>query len=199
MKNIEKLFIILVIVSTIYRYVHGIGSILFLILSINTLAILYFCLSFALFNNIKFKNIFKKSSYVNISKRRIIFSIFSGISLSIALIGVLFKIQDYPGADLLLVLGLFASISITIIALWKNNKVKGNFYFNILKRTAIISLIIITLMKIPLKNLLNWQYPNDPEYVEAVIKAYNNSDNDSLWQNVKIERKKMQAKENEDY
>ncbi len=199
MKNIEKLFIILVIVSTIYRYVHGIGSILFLILSINTLAILYFCLSFALFNNIKFKNIFKKSSYVNVSKRRIIFSIFSGISLSIALIGVLFKIQDYPGADLLLVLGLFASISITIIALWKNNKVKGNFYFNILKRTAIISLIIITLMKIPLKNLLNWQYPNDPEYVEAVIKAYNNSDNDSLWQNVKIERKKMQAKENEDY
>jgi hypothetical protein len=126
------------------------------------------------------------------------FSIVTGVALSISILGILFKVQAYPGADLLLIFGMFISLIITIVSLWKNNKVEGGFYSNILIRSAIVTIFILILMRIPYRKLLEWQYPNYPDYVEAVIKANNSSDNDSLWENVRMEREKMQAAENKE-
>lgn len=198
MKAVEKTLVIFVLISIIYKYFHGLGSSMLLIVSMNLLAILYFYLSFALFNNINPKDIFKKASYANTTKRRISFAIVTGMALSISILGILFKIQDFPGADLLLIFGMLISLIITVVSLWKNNKDKGNFFSNILVRSAVVTIFILILLRIPERKLLEWQYPNYPDYVEAVIKASNSSDNDSLWENVKIEREKMQAAEDKE-
>ena len=64
-----------------------------LILSLLVLSTLYCYFGFALFNNIRLKEIFKKDRHTEISVLRIIGAVFSGMILSTYVIGILFKLQ----------------------------------------------------------------------------------------------------------
>lgn len=191
MKRVEKVFLIILIVSLIYKYLYGVGSSLLLLLSINILAVFYLYFSFALLNDIEFRKIFKKASYPKNVRKRLAISIFTGIAISTSLMGILFKIQDYPGADLLLLASLGFTMALSLITLYKNYKVDGDFYFNVFIRVGITALIIISMFKIPEKALLEWQYPDSPEYIKAVIDVRNNPKNDSLQEIKRLEFEKM--------
>lgn len=191
MKRVEKVFLIILIVSLIYKYLYGVGSSLLLLLSINLLAVFYLYFSFALLNDIEFRKIFKKASYPKNVRKRLAISIFTGIAISTSLMGILFKIQDYPGADLLLLASLGFTMALSLITLYKNYKVDGDFYFNVFIRVGITALIIISMFKIPEKALLEWQYPDSPEYIKAVIDVRNNPKNDSLQEIKRLEFEKM--------
>jgi hypothetical protein len=86
-------------------------------LSLMLLACFYFYLSFAFFNNVKLRNIFRGSSYKGISASRIIVSIVTGWGLSALCCGILFKIQHYPGGGIMLMAGLITIFIITTILL----------------------------------------------------------------------------------
>ena len=73
----------------------------------------------------------------------------------------------------------------------KIKKSNDTYYPNILKRVAIFGVICIFLFAIPTKPWLNWKYPNNPEYVQAVLEAQENLDNKELWDKVDEETKKM--------
>lgn len=191
MKRVEKVFLIILIVSLIYKYLYGVGSSLLLLLSINILAVFYLYFSFALLNDIEFRKIFKKASYPKNVRKRLAISIFTGIAISTSLMGILFKIQDYPGADLLSLVSLGFTMALSLITLYKNYKVDGDFYFNVFIRVGITALIIISMFKIPEKALLEWQYPDSPEYIKAVIDVRNNPKNDSLQEIKRLEFEKM--------
>lgn len=106
-------------------------------------------------------------------------------------IGILFKFQSWPGATIQLGIGLLGLIIVTIIFLIKMRQNTDNYYSNILKRVFIFGAINIFLFAIPTKTLLNWQYPNNPEYIKAVLDAQAAPNNKELWDIVDEEREKM--------
>lgn len=161
------------------------------VLTLSLLSMIYLYLSFALFNDIRLRNIFKKESYKELSTSRIVGAIGTGIALSATTIGLMFKFQSWPGADLNLGAGLLGLIIVTIIGIVKYRKCKSDYYIRIIKRTAIFGGIGLILMLTPKVSWIEFKYRNHPEYVDALKKAMADPENKSLWTNVEVERQKM--------
>lgn len=191
MKKTELILIGLAVLALVMKFFHLPGSGILTVLTLSSISVIYMYLGFALFNKIRFRKIFKKESYKGISTKRIIGGIGTGLALSFSAIGILFKFQSWPGASMQLSIGLFGLGIVTIISLIKIKKSTDNYYTNILKRVAFFGAICIFLFAIPTKTWLNWKYPNHPEYVNAVLDAQANPDNQELWDNVEEEREKM--------
>ena len=108
-----------------------------------TLSCLYFCLGFALLNNIPLRKIFEADSYKGIGTWRILIAIGTGIVLSILTIGFMFTILSYPVAKTLLVVGIVLAAIIVILALIKNAQDKNQFYRNIILRSFVFMIIAV--------------------------------------------------------
>ena len=106
-------------------------------------------------------------------------------------IGLMFKFQSWPGADLNLGVGLFGLLIVTIIGLTKYFKNKSDYYTRIFKRAAIFGGLGLIIMLTPETTLVEFKYRNHPEYVNALKKAMADPDNSELWDNVETERQKM--------
>jgi hypothetical protein len=150
MKIFEKIVGLLGLLALILKFNHLPGGSVLFVLSLGTLATFYIYLSFALFNNLKLKDLFKKETYLGISKYRIIGSVITGFSLSMLLVGILFSIQHWPGAIFNLASGLVVAFIIFLVAFLKHLKNNTYFYKNILLRLSIFGGIGLTLL------ILNW-------------------------------------------
>ena len=128
MKTTEKILGIIIVLSLVLKIFNIPGNSVLFVFSVSFLVMIYFYLGFALFNEIPLKGIFKKKSYENIHGLRIIGAVFSGMSLSMILAGILFKIQHWPGENTQLASGLVLSAIIILVALSKYIKRKGPFY-----------------------------------------------------------------------
>lgn len=106
-----------------------------------TLSCLYFCLGFALFNDIRLRDIFNVESYEGIGTLRILIAIGTGIALSILTIGFMFSILSYPMAKTLLAVGIVLGAIIIILTLIKNAQEKNQFYRNIILRSLVFVVI----------------------------------------------------------
>ena len=133
----------------------------------------------------------KKNTLSSLTAFPIAVSIISGVGLSIALVGIRFKFQALPGATIQLYLGLFFMLVVSLIALLNFKKDPRKLYSTILKRTVFFSLLCVTLICIPIKTWLTFQYPENPEYVNAVFEYKKNPENDSLRLKMEEEHNKM--------
>lgn len=156
-------------------------------LSTMSLAIIYYIFSFAFFNGIKLKAIFVKDSYKETSVLRIIGSVTTGIGLSSTLIGILFKIQNWPLANNSISAGLFLLIPITIISVIKLFKSRAPFYAKILLRTTIISAAGILFLILTRTDIVKIEFRNYPDYVKAFELYTADPQNDSLRKNLDLE------------
>jgi hypothetical protein len=118
---------------------------------------------------------------------RILGAVATGAVLSVALIGILFKTQRYPGADMQLILGVFGLTIILAFAIFKNLKSASTYYKQIIQRAAVIGGVALFLYSISDSQWLHWRFPNNPEYVEAVLKAQADPQNEELQNEVNIE------------
>jgi hypothetical protein len=118
-----------------------------------TLAIFYY-LSFALLNNIRLRDIFKKEAYMNTNVKRIIGAVGMGMGFSAILMGTLFKLQFWTGAEFQLETGLVFTGILTAIALYFYIRNQTAFLKRIFKRVAIIGLIGMITWLIPEARLL---------------------------------------------
>jgi hypothetical protein len=191
MKKAEIILIGIAVLALIMKMFHLPASGILTVLSLSSLSVIYAYFGFALFNNIRFRRIFKKETYKEISTKRIIGGVGVGIVLSISAIGILFKFQSWPGASMNLIVGIVGLTIVTIIFLIKKKKSADNYYSTILKRVIVFGAICIFLFAIPTKTWLNWKFPNNPEYVQAVLDAQADSNNQELWNKVDDEREKM--------
>ncbi len=191
MKKTEIILLLLFLIALILESFHVQGSNILLFVSLLLISFLYFYLGFALFNNIRFKNIFKKKSYKNISSKRIIGATGTGFNLSIATIGILFKFLLWPGGNLLLMIATFGLSIITLISIIKIPKTKDKYYSKILKRVVIFGTLSLFLFLLPKETWLNWKHPNNPEYVKAIIDYEANPKNQELQKKRNEERDKM--------
>jgi hypothetical protein len=170
-------------------FIPGSGALTVLTLLI--LSTLYFYFGFALFNNIRLRQIFKKDSYRDISSLRILGAVGAGLALSSATNGIMFKFQSWPGADFILGAGLVGLFIVTTIGIIKYSKNKSDYYYGILKRTVIIGGIGLILMFMPKTTWIEIKYRNQPEYVEALKNAIAVPDNKELWDIVERERERQ--------
>lgn len=157
----------------------SIGNV-FLILSFILLALFYLALGFAIFNGIKFREIFKKSSYQNISKKRIFGTLVLGFPFSILILGMLFKIMLWPGAQNMIISGLQFILIVTVI-LTIYYFIKKPFGFKkIFLRIIAITGVSLIIFLIPTKSLIEIYYKNHPEFVELYKNSIDNPNNEQL-------------------
>jgi hypothetical protein len=114
-----------------------------------TLGCLYFYFGFALFNSIRFRNIFKTVSYKGIETWRILTAIGTGLALSVLMIGFMFSVLSYPMAETMLITGIVLTAIIIILALIKIAQVKDKFYWNIILRNFVFMIIAVVFLLLP--------------------------------------------------
>lgn len=146
MNKLEKILGLLIILLLVLKLflIPYIGVLL--TLSTSLLVLLYFPFGFALFNNIRFRNILKKESYNGISTLRIIGSIATGIGFSFMIIGILFKSLSWGTSDKILKTSLYLILIVLIILLIRFLKSKDVFYKMLLIRVLIIGGLEIILL-----------------------------------------------------
>ncbi len=191
MKKTEIIIATLSIIALVLNLLLIPGSSVLTVLTLSILSVFYMYLSFALFNDIRFRNILKKGSYKGKSTKRIVGAVGTGLALSLTTTGLLFKFQSWPGASFNLGTGLVGLLTVAIISTIKYFKNKSEFYTRIFKRIAIFGGLGLILMIIPKTTWIEIKYRNHTEYIDAVKKAMADPDNKELWDNVEIQRQKM--------
>ncbi len=114
-----------------------------------TLSCLYFYLGFALFNGIRFGDIFKNDSYKGIGVWRIMTAIGTGMAISWLTIGFMFSILNYPMAGTFLIAGIVFAAIMIILALIRNVRDKNKFYRNIILRCLVFLIIGVIFLFLP--------------------------------------------------
>lgn len=192
MKKAERIVLYVSIAALLYKIFHGPGSTILVILSLSLLAFIYCYLSFLLFSGIRLRKIFKKSSYKGISARRIIFHVLTGFALGILVNGIIFKIQAWPGASLMLYMGMVGLFPICILlAIDKLILKKGYASLFIMSRSIGFFLLSLVLVLIPFKTWTDWRYSGFPDYAKSLIELHENPQNLELKQKERLEYLKM--------
>lgn len=174
MNKIEIFFTGLILIGFVFKLMHWPFNSELIALGSVFLSMLYFGFSFALLNNIRFRNILKPESYIGVSKLRVFGAIATGLALSFIIIYCLFKLMFWPYGQigLELSLKLFAFLVAVILVLYfikkRNIFLKLNYI-----RFLIIGIIAIALCFVTNNQLVDLYYGSDPEYAEE-YKAYLN-------------------------
>jgi len=113
------------------------------------LGVLYYCLGFALFNDIRFRDIFKADSYKGLGIWRILIAIGTGIGISNLTIGFMFSIMNYPLARALLIEGSVLTLIVFVVAIIKNARDKNQFYRKIMMRCLVFIVLGIIFLLLP--------------------------------------------------
>jgi hypothetical protein len=168
MKLTEKILAVLILAALILKFLLiPFGGIL-IVLSLSTLSIIYYPLGFAFFNGIRLRHVFKKEAYKETNAKKIIGAIATGICLSTLIIGVLFKLQNWPGANSMLLIGLTFTLPLAIFVIVKFFiRNYHTYYKKIMLRMCAIGGFAIILFYIPTYELVKIQYRNKPTYIKA--------------------------------
>ncbi|MFD0975438.1 hypothetical protein [Salinimicrobium gaetbulicola] len=152
MRKIELIFGTVATISIAYKFLLGDELNPIFIMSILGLSLFYTYFSFAYFNNIRFKKILKRESYLGISKWRILGTIGLGLGLGLTTLGILWSLMYWPfntfyplGIPILLIIGITSII--------RFSKTRSEGYLSILKRILIIGGLGIILWITPQETL----------------------------------------------
>lgn len=179
MQKFEATVCVIAVIGIMLNLYHLPGSGIILFLSFSTLSLFYY-LGFALFNGIRFKDIFKSGAYSHTNAKRIIGAIGVGFVLSILVMGSLFKLQLYPGGNYLLRTGLLITALIFIIVINFYFRKSDAYFKSILKRLVIIGIAGLILFMTPSFGIVDIYYRNYPELAELHKKVLANPDNNEL-------------------
>lgn len=161
------------------------------VLIMSVFALFYFYCSLILLNDIPFKGIFNKESYKGWGFLRIILSFFGGIIISIAIIGLMFHVQYWPGSTILLSFGLFLLASVLIVAQMKLQSSDSAFWSGLRGRALVFLVITGVVAVLPHSTWVEIKYRNNPEYVAAFKEAIKDFDDQGLWDRVAEEKSKI--------
>lgn len=149
-------------------------------LSFLLLAQFYYFLGFAFFNGIRLKDILKKESYTG-KRNRIIGAIATGYSLSLAILGILFKTSLWAAGSIMIIIALLFFVVILTIGFIKNSRRKSDYYTAIFTRIIIIGILSVIVYIIPLQRWVKIKYRNYPSYIEIREKLMEDPQNDELY------------------
>jgi len=187
MKRLEKILGLVIIIALIMKLTLIPGGSILTVISFSILSCIYYPFGFAFFNEIRLIQILKKASYKELSALRIVGSIGIGMGLAAICIGILFKLQHWPGANTNLIAGLFTILIILIVALFRFVKNKDDFYKRIFKRIAIIGGFGLILSSVSELTITKIQFRNHPKYIKAYKEYIKNPQDKELRKKEDIE------------
>lgn len=190
MKSTEKILGLTFFAGLIMKFTLLPGAGVLITVSILSIAIMYYFLGFALFNQIPLRAIFKKDSYKGKSPLRIIGAIGTGIGISLICNGILFKLQDWPAGLSSLGIGIVFTSIVLVIATVKFFKTRSNYYVLIFKRIAVIGILGLVLFLTPALAIVKFQFRNHPDYIKVYEQYNNNPQDEMLRHKVGIEYRK---------
>ena len=160
MRKIERILWIIVAISVVLKLLRLPFSSLLLILGLSLLAQLNFLLFWWLFVTPERK------------EQIIPMSILSGLSFSIACIGILFKLQLWPMSGIFLSLAILAlSVTIiTVLILRSSRAYLSGYTRGILLRAVPLFMVVAVLLALPGGALSAFYHRNDPELAPYFIK-----------------------------
>lgn len=192
MRILEKILLCFLFLGVFFKVMHYPGASVLLVLSLGSLSMLYFGFSFLLLNKIRTRNAFKVASYNNVSGLRLLGSVFLGLLFSQALIGLLFRIQLYPGASVMLLTACFGlGIAIVILTIFA---IIGRSGFT---RDNVIRLVVITFFafffnQVSEIQVVKFYYQeNAPDYVKAYENHLLNPEDKESERQLELERRKI--------
>ena len=191
MKKLEFIFGILSILALLLSLFLVPGANMAMVLGFGVLSVFYMYASFALFNGVSGRAIFKKESYFGIPRIRLIGAALTGIALSVCAIGILFKMMSWPGANNNLGMGLVAVFIALIVGITRYSKSKDAFYIRLFKRIVVYGGLALVLFILPSEVWIDFKYRNHPAYREALKNATADPSNQELWEKVHEEQLKM--------
>ena len=194
MKKFELSVGLIAIIAIILKVLQIPGSGVLTVLTFSTLSIFYY-LSFALFNSIRLRDIFKSAAYKDTNAKRIIGAVGLGFSLSAILMGALFKLQFWPGGTAQLKIGLVTTGIILIIAAIFYFRNKIEYYRRVFKRIAVIGGLGLLLYMTPTDTLVDIYYSNNPDYAELYKQVLADPDNQELRQELEKKQQEMYEQE----
>ena len=194
MRKAEIILAILCLTGFILNLTGIPGGNILTILSFTFLSMFYFYLGYVVLNNIPLRAMFKKQSYAGISGLRIAGSVVAGFILSLALIGIEFKLMMWPGGSVMLFSCITGFVLLGLISLIKYLKDYNVFYRNLLIRVVVIGAFILLFVVNP-KVVMDIKYRNNPELLEAIKASDADPDNEKLQQKVNEEFEKMERQE----
>jgi hypothetical protein len=191
MKKLELIFVLLSLVSILLNLFLIPMANLFMLLSLSFLSLFYMYFSFAFFNGVQLRNIFKKVAYSDVSALRIVGAIGTGVALSQTIIGLIFKFNEWPGAFVMMSVGLSGLLVVAIVGFIQFTKNKIDYYRNIFKRIALFGGLTLILVVLPSNLMFEFKYRNYPTYIAAYKKFIDNPTNKELSDEVAAERRKV--------
>ncbi len=197
MKKTEIIFGLLLLISFILRFFLVPGGVILSVFSLSILAFLYQVFGIVIFNNIKIRNLFKKESFSGVSAIQLVGSIGVGFGLSIVCIGILFKLQNWPGANFTTIIGLSIIIFLTLITFIEYLKSKRNYFSRILKRVVLFGIFGFIFLSLNSMSITKIEYRNHPDYLKALENYLNDTTNDTLIQKMEYEYLKTFMSEEE--
>lgn len=116
MKKTEITLISIVVLSAVVRLCVIEGSVFLLTLSCLILALFYLLFSFLLLNRVPFKQMFRADAYTLTSRKSILGSVVVGMALFMMTIGLLFVLNHWEGALIMLKSGLLFMLPVACVS-----------------------------------------------------------------------------------
>ncbi len=165
----EKILSIVFIAGILFKLMHWPGGAVLLVLSLMTLAILYFPAAFYFFCDKVTKN------------QNLPLSVISGFFLSIIPIGILFKVQYWPGGQAYMLVGAVTAPVILAVTYFLKSKAPEElsvYYKNMIKRTAILTVLAALFCFTSTSTLIKIQCWDDPEMARLKTQYFTNPENE---------------------
>lgn len=172
---VELLFITTAIIAFIMKLLHIAGSNILIVVSLMSLAMLYFIAGYFIFNDVKLS--FKKSEHP-LSAKRITFSIAFGWALSTLIVGMLFRLMIWQGSDVQISSGLVLTMlpMLFLLLYIQFKKLDVGSVKQILLRGSLGIILGLALFNISEVGIVNLYYRDMPEYRDAMIRTIEHPD-----------------------
>ena len=167
MKKLEKILVFIMLIALVMKLYLMPGGSSISEISMVLLSLIYFPFGFAFLNQIPMRKIFSKDAYKEQTTIRLICAIGVGISLSAICIGILFKLNSWPGSNRYIIVGLLTLFIIQGVALFRKIKLKQKIYSFMVRRIAILSILGIIFLILPDLPIERIRFGNHPDYIKA--------------------------------
>ena len=139
----------LMITGFVMRLLKIAGASLFQTFGSLLLMVFYLVFSFFLLNDISFRGMFKKASYVGIGGGNITLGILSGFAFSNVVSAILFKTMAWHGAGTVLFVSILPLLMLTVAAVISFMNRKTGFRKQLLIRCMIYTIVLLVVGLLP--------------------------------------------------
>lgn len=188
----EKIIAIIFVLAVILKFQHMPGSGVLLVTSLSILAMMYFPAGlYFLSDNPKKISMVKSDETLDGhltsaipekgKTQNMAWSVVAGFLLSIVPIAIMFKLQYWPGSQVLLLVSVFTAPIIAAVSYYLMNKGDSSlrrYYKNMVLRAGVLSFCAILLFMTPASTMLSIQYGDDPEMVRVKTQYYSDPQNE---------------------